>query len=137
MRSPFLWFPAVAKSASQNVLGITGANTECQCTERTMSTVWRIAAHDRHAGCGQSEFRSDNKHDATEARSFRPKTVTPNSWRCASAFPSAWRKSDRHESDLLSVSDHCRYVSDVPGDCEAQGQMAVDLLLMDEMQVDI
>jgi len=51
----------------QNVLDLTGADTERESSERTVRRGVAVTAYDHHARLGQAQLRSDDMHDALVA----------------------------------------------------------------------
>src|SRR6185369_968663 len=47
----------------QHMLDFRCANPECESAERPVRACMTVAAHNRHAGLGQSKFRSNHMHD--------------------------------------------------------------------------
>ena len=79
----------------QHVLDFGGANAEGQRAERAMGAGVAVAAYDGHARLGQSEFRTDDVHDALVGRIHVEQRNAEIFAIFLQRLQSAWRRWDR------------------------------------------
>jgi hypothetical protein len=97
----------------QHVLDLAGADAEGQRTERAVRRRVRVAAHDGHAGLGQTELRADDVHDALVDVAHREVRM-PNSAQFSRSVSTWVRLRDRRwavdvdRGDVVVLRGHVR-----------------------------